>query len=175
MPLYLASTKFDLAIIAMTQEIANRLYDDNHKLSAFGPADIAQEAVDIYDGEDVFILGFPGLVGQEYQQRALMRAGIIAWTDSSSPSARDFLVDARIFPGNSGGPVLSTAAGINRNGTISTGKPIKLLGIVSQTINAKPELAIGMELPDDAKVVGAAGVGLIAPAQELLNLMAQVP
>jgi hypothetical protein len=173
-PLYLASTKFDLAIVPATQEILNRLLDDDHKLTTFDPTTVADNG-ETYDGADVFILGFPGLVGEEYQQRALMRAGIIAWTDSSDPSAHEFLVDSRIFPGNSGGPVLSSAAGMNRDASISSGKRIKLLGIVSKTINAKPELALGMSLPDDAMVIGAAGVGVIEPAHELLELMAQLP
>jgi hypothetical protein len=101
-----------------------------------------------YDGADVFILGFPGLVGDQYQQRALMRSGIIAWTDSLGPVEHEFLVDSRIFPGNSGGPVFSSAAGMTRNADISSGKKIKLLGLVARTVNAKPELALGMQLPE---------------------------
>jgi hypothetical protein len=124
-----------------------------------------------YDGEDVFVLGFPALVGEQYQQRALMRSGIIAWTDSSGPADHEFLIDARIFPGNSGGPVFSSPAGIDRDASISTGKPIRLVGLVSQTINAKPDVAFGVRLPDNAMVIGAAGVGVIEPAQELLKLM----
>jgi Trypsin-like peptidase domain len=173
-PLYLASANFDLAIVDLTQDIANRLYDDDHKLFTYDPTTIAGDS-EVYDGQDVFILGFPGLVGEEYQQRALMRSGVVAWTDSSPPLPHEFLVDARIFPGNSGGPVLSTSASLNRDGTFTTGNTIKLLGIVSLTINAKPELALGMELPDNAKVIGAAGVGVVEPAQELLNLMAKMP
>ncbi|MGB8536241.1 MAG: trypsin-like peptidase domain-containing protein [Acidobacteriaceae bacterium] len=171
-PLYVASIKFDLAIVPATQEIVNRLLDGDQKLATFDPTTIAENA-ETYDGADVLILGFPSLVGEEYQQRALMRAGIIAWTDSSDPSAHEFLVDSRIFPGNSGGPVLSSAAGMNRDASISSGKRIKLIGIVSKTINAKPELALGMSLPDEAMVIGAAGVGVIEPAHELLELMAQ--
>jgi hypothetical protein len=64
---------------------------------------------------------------------------------------------------------------MTKNAYLSTGRVIKLLGIVSKTINAKPELALGLHLPDAAMVIGAAGVGLIEPAQELVNLMAEVP
>jgi hypothetical protein len=138
------------------------------------PKDIA-DSNDTYDGADVFILGFPGLVGDQYQQRALMRSGIIAWTDSAQPTNFEFLVDARIFPGNSGGPVFSSAAGMTRDAGIVAGKSIKLLGIVSQTINAKPELALGIPLPKDGLVVGAAGVGIIEPAAGIAELLAQVP
>jgi hypothetical protein len=173
-PLFTISTEFDVAIIPVTQEILQRLADDNHKVMTIGPRELGV-AEDTYDGADVFILGFPGLIGDLYQQRALMRTGMIAWTDSSGPVDHEFLVDARIFPGNSGGPVFSSAAGMTRNASISSSKPIKLLGIVSLTINARPEVAFGLRLPEDATVIGAAGVGVIEPAHELLKLMAQVP
>jgi hypothetical protein len=171
-PLFIASKNFDLAIVPVTQNILDRLLDNNHKLSTIEPATTGG-AAETYDGADVFILGFLGLVGDEYQQRALMRTGIIAWTDASGPSEHEFLVDSRIFPGNSGGPVFSSAAGMTREANVSSGRTIKLLGLVSQTINAKPELAFGARLPEDAMVIGAAGVGVIEPAQELLKLMAQ--
>jgi hypothetical protein len=173
-PLYVASTKFDLAILPATQELLNRLLDDDHKYFALRPTDIAG-VDDTYDGADVFILGFPSLVGDQYQQRALMRSGIIAWTDSSGPIEHEFLVDSRIFPGNSGGPVFSSAAGMTRRGALQAGKQIKLLGLVSQTINARPEVALGMQLPKEGVIIGAAGVGVIEPAYELVDLMAQVP
>jgi hypothetical protein len=173
-PLFIASKHFDLAVVPVTQEIINRLVDDNNKFSTIEPATTGGVA-ETYDGADVFILGYPGLVGDEYQQRALMRTGIIAWTDPTGPSEHEFLVDARIFPGNSGGPVFSSAAGMTREANVSSGRIIKLLGLVSKTINAKPELAFGARLPEDAMVIGAAGVGVIEPAQELLKLMAEVP
>jgi len=171
-PLYTVSRDLDLAVIPVNQEIIERALDDDRSLYTLTPSDVGDD-VDIFDGADVFILGFPGLVGEEYQQRALMRAGIIAWTDSSSPSKHDFLVDSRIFPGNSGGPVFSSAAGMTRDASLRAGKPTRLLGLVSKTINAKPELALGMRLPNETMVIGAAGAGLIAPAREVLNLMAQ--
>jgi V8-like Glu-specific endopeptidase len=172
--LFTASKEFDLAIIPAPQAILDLVADDDHKYVAVSPETIAGND-ETYDGADVFILGFPGLVGDQYQQRALMRTGIVAWTDSSGPSDHEFLVDARIFPGNSGGPVFSSAGGMTRTAGWETGKAIKLLGIVSQTINAKQELALGHALPKEAMVMGAAGVGVIEPAHALIALMAQVP
>ena len=169
-PFFTASSEFDLAVIPVTADIVKRVMGVDDKWFAVHPQDFADQA-STYDGEDVFVLGFPALVGEQYQQKALMRSGIIAWTDPSGPSEHDFLIDTRIFPGNSGGPVFSSAAGVNRDASISTGKPIKLLGLVSQTINAKPDVAFGVRLPENAMVMGAAGVGVIEPAQELLKLM----
>jgi hypothetical protein len=173
-PLYRGSKTLDLAVIPAPQELLDRVADDQHHAIVAGPEDLGGSE-DIYDGADVFILGFPGLVGDQYQQRAFMRFGIIAWTNSTGPADHEFLVDARIFPGNSGGPVFSSAAGITRDGGLASGKQIRLLGIVSQTINAKPELALGIHLPAEAMVVGAAGAGVIEPAHALIELMAQVP
>jgi hypothetical protein len=173
-PLFIESSKYDLAAILAPQEIVDRVADDKHLALVVNPDEIAG-ADDTYDGADVFILGFPALVGDFYQQRALMRSGIIAWTDSSQPANFEFLVDSRIFPGNSGGPVFSSAAGMTRSAGISTGSQIKLLGIVSQTINAKPELALGIHIPKDALVIGAAGVGIIEPAKGITELLATVP
>ena len=170
--LYTASDAFDLAIIPATKEIIERLKGGDNLVFAIHPGDLGDRAA-TYDGEDVFILGFPALVGEQYQQRALMRSGIIAWTDPSGPAEHEFLIDARIFRGNSGGPVFSSPAGTNRDAGISTSKPVKLLGLVSQTINAKPDVAFGVNLPDKAMVIGAAGVGVIEPSQELLRLMAK--
>jgi V8-like Glu-specific endopeptidase len=177
-PLSTASKQFDLAIIPAPSAIIRSVQADpengRKQFFAPGPQELGGDE-DVYDGADVFILGFPALVGTQYQQHALMRSGIIAWTNTTGPTKHEFLVDARIFPGNSGGPVFSSAAGMTRDAGLRTGKPIKLLGIVSQTINAQPELVLGMRLPNEAMVVGAAGVGVIEPAQALIDLMAQVP
>jgi hypothetical protein len=171
-PLFTASAKFDLAVIPATQEILQRIADDNHIATVYGP-DWIGGANDIYDGADLFILGFPALVGTPYQQRALMRSGTIAWSDSSHPIDEEFFVDARIVPGNSGGPVFASAAGITRSAGIESGRATKLLGIVSQTVNAQPELVLGAHIPRDPVAPGAASVGIIEPAHALIELMAQ--
>ena len=171
-PLYIASLKFDLALIKVNEEIENRVADNKDQLYTLKVSDIGSDE-DIFDGADVFILGFPGLIGDEFQQRAFMRFGIVAWTDSAGPAERNFLVDARIFPGNSGGPVFSSFNGITREGNVAYGRNFKLLGIVGQTINAKPDLVLGVHLPNNAMLIGAAGVGIISPAHELLDMMAK--
>jgi hypothetical protein len=172
-PLFVASTKFDLAVIPATQEILQRIADDNHIATVYGPDWIGGPS-DIYDGGELFILSFPALVGTQIQQRALMRSGTIAWADSSHTGDHEFFVDARIFPGNSGGPVFASAAGITRSAGIESGRATKLLGIVSQPANTQPELALGAHGPRDVVPPTAAGVGIIEPAHALIELMAQI-
>jgi len=171
-PLFTASAKFDLAVIPATQEILQRIADDSHIATVYGPDWIAG-ANETYDGADIFILDFPALAGAQYQQRAVMRSGIVAWTDSPNPVDHEFLVDARIVPGNSGDPVFSSASGITRTAGIESGKAVKLLGIVSQPMNAQPELVLGSHLPREAAIPAAAGITTIEPAHALIELMAQ--
>ena len=173
-PLYRASLKFDLAVIPAPQDVLQRVATINNDVAVAAPVTFGGTE-EIYDGANIFVLGFPALVGDQYQQRALIRGGIIAWTDSDDPTGNEFLIDSRIFPGNSGGPVFASAAGITRNASISAGIPTKLLGIVSQTINASPDIAFGVKLPKNAMILGAAGVGIIEPAIHLTELMAQFP
>jgi hypothetical protein len=170
-PLYTASTKFDLAVIPATQEILQRIADDNHIATVYGPDWIGGES-EIYDGADLFILSFPALVGPQVSQRALMRAGTIAWADSSHASDHEFYIDARIFPGNSGGPVFASAAGITRSAGIESGRATKLLGIISQPMSTQPELALGARVPREAVLPINAGVGIVEPAHALIELMA---
>ena len=60
------------------------------------------------EGDGVFVLGFPlGQTGGE-RNYVIVRAGAVARVrDVLAGAARDFLVDAAIFPGNSGGPVIT--------------------------------------------------------------------
>ena len=60
------------------------------------------------EGDGAFVLGFPmGIVG-ETRSYVIVRSGAIArLRDCLAGVARDFLLDAPVFPGNSGGPVIS--------------------------------------------------------------------
>ena len=65
------------------------------------------EVRDIAEGNGVFVLGFPlGLVGEE-RNYPIVRHGIVARIqDWLRGDERTFLIDASVFPGNSGGPVV---------------------------------------------------------------------
>ena len=87
--------------------------------------------VGIGEGDAVFILGFPlGLAGQE-RNYAIARHGILArvqdWLRGDSST---FLIDASIFPGNSGGPVITKPDALTITGTRSF-KESRLIGIVA--------------------------------------------
>jgi S1-C subfamily serine protease len=61
----------------------------------------------VSEGDGVFVLGFPmGMVDTE-RQYVICRGGVIARIrDLLEGKTTDFLVDATVFPGNSGGPVI---------------------------------------------------------------------
>jgi len=63
--------------------------------------------LDIGPGEELFVLGFPmGMSGVE-RNYVIARSGMIARLDDEMLTAsRTFLIDAAVFPGNSGGPVI---------------------------------------------------------------------
>ncbi len=85
----------------------------------------------VSEGDGVFVLGFPlGLAGEE-RNYVIVRQGILAqvqhWLQGN---ARTFLIDASIFPGNSGGPVLLKPESTAIQGT-KTNDRCGLIGMVS--------------------------------------------
>ncbi len=61
----------------------------------------------VTEGDEVFVLGFPmAMVGAD-RNFVIVRSGSIARVrDLLDGSSKEFLVDATVFPGNSGGPVI---------------------------------------------------------------------
>ncbi len=86
----------------------------------------AMVELEVSEGDDVFILGFPmGDVGGD-RNYAIVRGGTIARVRDAMAGVSDHLVlDCFVFPGNSGGPVVLRAA---------DGRPAKLLGLVQSYV-----------------------------------------
>jgi S1-C subfamily serine protease len=82
-------------------------------------------------GDDVFVLGFPmGISGTLQRNYVIARRGSIARLDDAlNSNATTFLIDAFVFPGNSGGPVVSAPELIAVTGTKSQDKAY-LIGMV---------------------------------------------
>ena len=87
------------------------------------------QGMEFREGDEVYTLGFPlGLAGYN-RNYPIARQGVVAriqdWYDGESDS---FLIDASIFPGNSGGPVIAkpTMYSYGQNRTHP-----KLIGVVS--------------------------------------------
>jgi len=89
------------------------------------------------EGDRVYALGFPmGLVTKE-RQYVICRGGYIARIrDYLEDRTTDFLIDAFVFPGNSGGPVITCPTSTAIKGTPQNDKA-SLIGIVKAYIPYK--------------------------------------
>jgi len=90
----------------------------------------AMNALGVTEGDFTYVLGFPmGLVG-EHRNTVIVRSGTLARVrDVLARSSKIFLVDAFVFPGNSGGPVVLKPEAIAIEGTKPQVAPY-LIGIV---------------------------------------------
>jgi len=88
-------------------------------------------ALGVSEGDFAYVLGFPmGLVGRE-RSVAIVRSGSLARVrDTLAGRDTTFLVDALIFPGNSGGPVISKPELLAIQGT-QAHPSAHLIGIVT--------------------------------------------
>ena len=92
---------------------ANLLREHRIKFSWFNSDDhavtcAAAKELGITEGDGVFVLGFPmGLVGGD-RNFVIVRQGTIARIrDTLAGGSKECLVDVSVFPGNSGGPVVT--------------------------------------------------------------------
>lgn len=89
---------------------------------------------EVTEGDRVFVLGFPmGLVDAS-RQYVICRGGVVARIrDFLDEKAADFLVDATVFPGNSGGPVILCPSAIAIEGTKNIQRA-DLIGVVKSYV-----------------------------------------
>ena len=89
------------------------------------------EDLEVSEGDGVFILGFPmGLAGED-RNYAIVRQGVVARArDWLKGTSQGILIDAFIFPGNSGGPVITKPENFSIKGTKNNSRAL-LLGMVS--------------------------------------------
>ena len=88
----------------------------------------------MFAGDDIYVLGFPmGLAGTS-KKYAVVRAGVIARLDEEVlEEEKAFWIDAAVYPGNSGGPVVLRPVFGGIEGTKTIGAAY-VMGIVSSYI-----------------------------------------
>jgi len=163
----------DIAAVAAPSDI-----HDLNRIAIFPEAFAKEE--DLYQGGSVVVLGYPGFVGNEYLVRAILRQGIVAWTSPIDPLKRPFMVDANLYPGNSGGPVMHVPGGIGMGGRLTNGGKPTFLGIVSQAKSQEfPVILNGRPLTVQQQggiltvpVIG--GIGMIEPAGKILDFLQSI-
>ena len=161
----------DLAYVplSVTPQEAGRSALQAIVLSQFaGPAET-------YEAAPVLVLGYPAAVGADVQVRALVRQGLVAGVAPDKPAAKPFLIDANIFPGNSGGPVLYLPTGIDPAGRLLPGGSVKFLGLVSQTRTQSTLIATSKSQPSQTVPLNFLGIGVIEPAQRVRELVLTPP
>lgn len=125
--------EIDLAVVQLDGEI---LVQDNIQFNYFLSdthlaAGKALEDIGITEGDFVYVLGFPmGLVG-ERRSFVIVRQGTIARIrDYLAGVSKEILLDCMIFPGNSGGPVVTKPETTYIEGTKAP-EAAYLIGIVA--------------------------------------------
>ena len=115
----------DVAVISINGEKLDFFQSDK---------DIADKqkliAIEASEGDSIFVLGFPmGIVAVD-RQHVFVRSGVISRIkDLFENRSKDFVVDAFVFPGNSGGPVVSRPENMSIIGTKSCDRA-NLIGII---------------------------------------------
>jgi S1-C subfamily serine protease len=132
----------------------------------------------INEGDFAYVLGFPmGDIGGE-RNYVLVRSGTIARIrDALTGANNEFLIDAFVFPGNSGGPVISKPEALAIQGTKSQSAAY-LIGIVKSYVPYR-EAAVSQQT-GEVRVIFEENSGLAAvhpidfveeTVQECLNVM----
>ena len=126
--------------------------------------------IGVSEGDGVFAIGFPmGLVGYDDHIFAIVRQGCLARVqDWLSGRERRILIDANIFPGNSGGPVFLRPSLEAIEGTKSIAESY-LIGMVSAYIPYR-EMAYSLQT-DRARVVFEenSGIAEIVPSDVIME------
>lgn len=128
--------KIDVAVIPINLDVLRR---ENalffYFLSNKTVANIKKlNELEVTEGDAAYILGYPMALVGEKRQTVIVREGAIALIrDALNRTNKEFLVDAQIFPGNSGGPVILKPEGFSIKGTKAQMQSL-LIGIVSSYV-----------------------------------------
>lgn len=126
------SQEIDVAVFNVNPDV---LKNDEVKFSFFNldthVLDVATMKQDgVSEGDSIFILGFPmGIVSTQINHVVSRSGSIARIRDVLNNQQSSFLIDANIFPGNSGGPVITRPEISSIEGTTAINKA-SLIGIV---------------------------------------------
>lgn len=125
------------------------------------------------EGDGVFVLGFPmGNIGST-RQYVILRSGAIARIrDMLEGYSSDYIIDAFVFPGNSGGPVILKPEMVSIQGTKPNSQS-RLIGMVKSYIPYQ-DVAISPQT-NRARVVFEENTGLtnIEPVDYIIQTILQ--
>jgi S1-C subfamily serine protease len=127
----------DVAVIPVNlNNLRNSKYQSSFFPSDQAVADTAKlRSVNVSAGDGVFVLGFPMDLAGMQKNYVIVRHGIIARVSELLDRASDsFLIDAFVFPGNSGGPVILRPEIVSITGTQPPSNVAYLIGVVVESV-----------------------------------------
>lgn len=123
----------DVAVIPINPNVLNSIGVKYHFFKSNVDALLLSNPIanNLSEGDFIYSLGFPmGLVGMN-ENAAITRSGILSRIrECRSRITKSFLIDANIFPGNSGGPVILKPEMIHINGTTAIAQAY-LIGVIA--------------------------------------------
>jgi S1-C subfamily serine protease len=166
----------DIAILSIDASVLKK---DSMKYSFFTSDDtsLTTEGLvknGITEGDFIYILGFPmGLVSQE-RQHVISRSGTIARIrDLFEKRSTDYIVDALVFPGNSGGPVILKPELVNISGTQSH-KNSYLIGVIKSYIPYQ-DVAISQQTKRPRIIFeDNTGLSIVEPVDYIIETIQQI-
>jgi V8-like Glu-specific endopeptidase len=124
----------------------------------------------VNEGDDIYILGFPIGIGAKAHYSPVYRSGIISLKENKN----EFLIDANIFPGNSGGPVFMKPSIFDyRSQSLGITVPGYFIGIVSSYIPYR-DVAISEQTQRPRIIFEEnSGLAIVYSTDVILNLLNQ--
>lgn len=130
------SPEIDIATFSINPEI---LKEDNAEFGFFKLDEHVMSIEDmiaegVSEGDGLYVLGFPMGIVAPQKKHVIARAGVIARIrDVLERHQKNYLIDANVFPGNSGGPVVIKPEMMSIDGTKSINRAA-LIGIVKSYV-----------------------------------------
>jgi hypothetical protein len=135
----------------------------------------AQQMMDagLAEGDGVFVLGYPLGEMSPGLQRPIARAGIIGRIrDMYETPGRPYLIDAHIFEGNSGGPVITRPQFIALPGS-KTVHQCMIIGIVTHVHGYWAKGRVLSPASPEVRVRDPAGLGTVQPVDRIFEAIAE--
>lgn len=151
--------------------------ENSRDFGGYIPYSIITNDEEYFEGREIYVLGYPGVVGFDLLNKPVLRRGIISWVPSNmEKSGSKILIDCNIFPGNSGGPVFLPS---RNTGTIlqdTIFQHPKFLGIVSEMrvsydpLRSSDGILIDLH-GNPIKTRQSVGIGIIVTAKKVRELL----